>query len=195
MKTICQTMSRVSVVVPVYNTKDYLSRCLNSILRQTYKNLEIILVDDGSYDGSEAICDAYAVKDMRIRTFHIKNSGVSAARNYALKKATGDYITFVDADDLVDVHYIERLLDVATSKKMSVVTCCAKDVTSEEVSESWTIKTGEPLILSIESGFDYTKKSAHTVVWGGYTKKRFYMELFFYKIYRLEKIHIFLRRC
>ena len=89
----------ISIIIPVYNVEHYLAECLDSVLAQTYKNLEIILVDDGSIDGSGQICDNYAGKDSRIKVIHQTNAGVSAARNKGLKVAKGEYIGFVDADD------------------------------------------------------------------------------------------------
>ncbi len=89
----------ISVVIPVYNVKSYLERCVNSVLCQTYKNLEIILVDDGSTDGSGELCDQITTKDQRIRVIHQRNQGVSAARNTGIREAVGEYIIFMDPDD------------------------------------------------------------------------------------------------
>lgn len=100
----------VSVVVPVFNVEDLLSRCIDSILEQSYSNLDIILVDDGSTDSSGDICDFYAGKDTRIRVAHKKNGGPSAARNFAIKIAKGDYVLFVDSDDVIGANHIENLL-------------------------------------------------------------------------------------
>ena len=89
----------VSVIVPVYNVEKYLSRCVDSLLGQTYTALEILLIDDGSTDGSGELCDAFAAKDSRIKVIHKENGGVSSARNAGLRAATGDYIGFIDSDD------------------------------------------------------------------------------------------------
>lgn len=91
----------VSIIVPVYNAKDYLKRCIDSIINQEYKNFELLLVDDGSTDGSSEICDSYGETDERVRVFHKENSGVSASRNLALDNARGDYIQFLDSDDWI----------------------------------------------------------------------------------------------
>lgn len=99
----------ISVIVPVYNTKAYLGRCVDSLLRQTYRDLEIILVDDGSTDGSGELCDSYAAGDERVRVFHKENGGSSSARNLGLDKAAGEYVGFVDSDDYVDPDMYERL--------------------------------------------------------------------------------------
>lgn len=104
-------MDLISVIVPVYNVENYLHECLGSILSQTYQNLEIILINDGSTDRSGQICDDYAQKDHRIRVFHQENAGVSAARNLALTKAKGTYVTIVDADDGIHDEFIQSLYD------------------------------------------------------------------------------------
>lgn len=101
----------ISVIVPVYNIKEYLPRCVKSIAGQTYRNLEILLVDDGSTDGTGALCDALAQTDERIRVFHKENGGSSSARNLALKQARGDYFGFVDSDDFIDADMYERLME------------------------------------------------------------------------------------
>lgn len=98
----------VSVVVPVYNVAKYLHRSIDSILAQTYRNLEILIIDDGSTDGSAEICDYYASIDTRIRVFHKNNGGLSDARNMALDNMTGDYVTFVDSDDYIALNMIEK---------------------------------------------------------------------------------------
>lgn len=102
----------VSVIVPIYNTEKYLENCINSILNQSYKNLEIILVDDGSTDNSGKIADEFAKKDQRIKVIHQKNAGQSAARNVGIRQANGDYISFVDSDDEINMDYVKELLAV-----------------------------------------------------------------------------------
>ena len=102
----------ISVIVPVYNVENVLHYCIDSILNQTYKDFELILVDDGSTDKSGKICDEYADQDSRIRVFHKKNGGVSSARNVGIDNAKGEYICFVDSDDFVSLKYIETLLEI-----------------------------------------------------------------------------------
>ena len=99
--------SLVSIIVPVYNVEQYLHRCIDSIINQTYKRIELILVDDGSTDKSGIICDDYLSKDDRIKVIHQKNKGLSGARNTAIKVAHGDYLVFIDSDDWVEEDYIE----------------------------------------------------------------------------------------
>ncbi|MBP3457067.1 MAG: glycosyltransferase [Bacilli bacterium] len=118
----------VSIVVPVYNAKDYLEACLNSIINQSYKNLEIILIDDGSNDGSGNILDSYAKKDNRIRVVHNTNYGVSYARNYGIKIATGSKILFIDSDDTVDLDYVKKLLIPLEIADYNLVICGINDV-------------------------------------------------------------------
>ncbi|MBA4317079.1 MAG: hypothetical protein C0412_01630 [Flavobacterium sp.] len=98
---------KISIVVPIYKSEPYLAKCVDSILGQTYPNFEVILVDDGSPDGSGKICDTYALKDSRIRVFHKANGGVSRARNFGIDNATGDYVAFIDSDDFVEEDYLD----------------------------------------------------------------------------------------
>lgn len=102
---------KISIIVPVYNTEQYLSRCLDSILSQSFVDFELLLIDDGSTDGSGAICDAYAEKDGRIRVFHKENGGVSEARNLGLKEAKGEWICFVDSDDVLMADGLQAMAD------------------------------------------------------------------------------------
>ena len=103
-------IDKISVIVPVYKVENYLHRCINSIINQTHKNLEIILVNDGSPDNSGAICDEYASKDIRISVIHKKNEGSSCARNAGLDIATGNYISFIDSDDYIHLSMLEIML-------------------------------------------------------------------------------------
>ena len=96
----------ISVIVPIYKVEPYLRKCVDSILAQTYRNLEVILVDDGSPDGCPAICDEYATSDARVKVIHKENSGASSARNAGMDVASGDYLMFVDSDDWIDSDYI-----------------------------------------------------------------------------------------
>ena len=99
----------LSIIVPIYNVEQYLDRCIQSILNQTYQNLEIILVDDGSTDNSGEICDAFMMQDERVRVFHQENQGAAQAKNVGLREARGQYITIVDSDDIVKENMIEAL--------------------------------------------------------------------------------------
>jgi len=116
-------MPKLSVIVPCYNGEAFVSRAVDSALAQTYENLEIILVDDGSTDGSPAICDAYAAADARVQVIHQKNAGLSAARNAGMAVATGEYIAFLDADDYLVPEAYEKLLG-AMAEHHADCACC-----------------------------------------------------------------------
>ena len=113
----------VSVIVPAYQAEPYLAQCLDSILGQTYENLEILVVNDGSRDRTKEICDAYAQKDSRIKVFHKENGGVSSARNMALENASGAYVVFCDSDDTLRSAYVEHLLRLARDNDCQMSYC------------------------------------------------------------------------
>lgn len=116
-------MDLISVIIPAYNVEKYIRKCLDSILEQSYKNLEIILIDDGSKDCSGYICDEYARLDNRITVIHQENQGVSVARNKGLNIATGSYVAFIDADDYVEKLYLEKLYNAMIENNVEM-TCC-----------------------------------------------------------------------
>ena len=113
----------VSIVIPVYNVEKYLSKCIASVLAQTYKDFELILVDDGSPDNCGAICDEYAKKDSRIKVIHKENGGVSSARNAGIKIAQGEFINFVDSDDTIPVDSLENLVNLQKDNNSDLVCC------------------------------------------------------------------------
>lgn len=116
----------ISIIVPCYNVEKYLRKCVDSIILQTYRNLEIILVDDGSPDNCGKICDEYAQEDKRIRVIHKKNGGLSDARNAAIDVAAGEYLTFVDSDDTVTQDYIETLYRLVEKYQCKVGVACLR---------------------------------------------------------------------
>ena len=113
----------ISVIIPVYRVEPYLRKCLDSVLGQTYRNLEVILVDDGSPDGCGSICDAYGARDPRVTVIHQENRGVSAARNTGVGAARGEYIAFVDADDWVEAEHIGYLLQLIRQETADIAVC------------------------------------------------------------------------
>ena len=119
---------KISIIVPVYNVEKYLKKCIDSIVNQTYKNLEIILVDDGATDRSGEICDELAKLDNRIKVYHKKNGGLSDARNYGVERATGSYVGFVDSDDYIDAEMYEKLYEAITKEAADVAECNLKIV-------------------------------------------------------------------
>lgn len=126
----------VSVVVPVYNVESYLRRCLYSICAQTYRNLEILLIDDGSTDSSGDICDEFSGRDPRIKVFHQKNTGLSGARNRGIDEAAGTYLAFVDSDDYVSPEFIEVMVATALNTGSEIVQVYVLDVVTEPDQEA-----------------------------------------------------------
>lgn len=112
---------KISIIVPVYKVEKELDRCVQSLLKQTYKNLEIILVDDGSPDRCPILCDQYAMEDERIRVIHKKNGGLSDARNAGLNLATGEYVLYVDSDDYIELDSCERLISATSDGQVDIV--------------------------------------------------------------------------
>lgn len=125
-------MPDISVIVPVYNAEKYLNRCIDSVLSQSYNDFELILVNDGSQDGSLEICQEFAEKDNRIRVFSQANSGASAARNHGIDKANGEWITFVDADDSVDCDYLSEFVDLRRKYPNSKLFTCGLQIISDK---------------------------------------------------------------
>lgn len=143
-------MDLISVIVPVYNVEAYLGRCVESILQQTYKNLEIILVDDGSTDSCPHLCDEWAKIDERIIVIHKKNGGLSDARNAGLNIATGDYIGFVDSDDWIAPEMYERLLS-AIYENQSDISACTVEMVWENGLERRLLTIRENMILDSDA--------------------------------------------
>lgn len=131
---------KISIIVPVYNTEKYLKRCIESIINQTYKNLEVILVDDGSSDKSPLICDEYAKKDKRIKVIHKENGGASSSRNIGMDVATGKYITFVDSDDFIKEDFVEYLYNLCIENNCEIVQCSFEVGSNEKFSDTSKIE-------------------------------------------------------
>lgn len=121
-------MDLISIIIPIYKVEEYLNQCIESVVNQTYKNLEIILVDDGSPDNCPKMCDDWAKKDKRIKFIHKENGGVSSARNMALEVFKGEYLCFIDADDTIHPRYVELLHNAAKKNKADVAACNWKKV-------------------------------------------------------------------
>ena len=121
---------KVSIIIPIYNSENYLEKCISSAVGQTYGDLEVILVNDGSTDGSENICKTYEANDPRVRLINQKNAGVSAARNTGLDNATGELITFIDSDDHIDNDYVEYLVNLMRQNNSDIV-CCQYEETGK----------------------------------------------------------------
>lgn len=126
----------VSIIIPIYNVCDYLERCIISVLNQTYRNIEIILVDDGSTDGSEIICDSFEKRYEEIQVIHKKNGGLSDARNAGIDNARGEYLMFVDSDDFIAPEMVQILLHELKEKSAQVAVCSVEKVYGEEIPKS-----------------------------------------------------------
>lgn len=128
-------MKKITVIVPAYNIVDYLERCVDSIIGQTYRNLEIILVDDGSTDGTDELCDRLAKKDSRILVKHKENGGLSDARNVGINLSTGDYLSFVDGDDFIDdgmYEVMEKAFNYKSARGGINFICCLWNVCADK---------------------------------------------------------------
>lgn len=177
----------ITVILPIYNVEKYLRRAVDSIRKQTYKNLEIILVDDGSSDGCKDICDELALEDKRIKTIHKKNGGVSDARNCGLANATGDYITFVDPDDWIYPCMYEHMMNAMKENQAEIVMCSYQ--IEEDGKESYIGKCNleeneKFVLLSREQGqqiyFSGTKKATEgCVLWNKIVKADLYSGISF----------------
>jgi glycosyltransferase involved in cell wall biosynthesis len=169
-------MKKVSIIIPVYNIKDYVADCIESVISQDYRNIQIIIVDDGSSDGSEGICDEYALKDERITVIHKKNEGVSCARNDGIKAADGDYIYFLDGDDMLVPDAIGLLVNEIE-----------KDACDAVMFEA--VKTDEDS-LGTEQGY-FDKNNDYTGIHDG---KRLFAELKKNNEYTSCAVLLFIRR-
>ena len=141
---------KVSVIIPVYNVSGYLDKCIKSVVDQTYKNLEIILVDDGSTDNSPEICDGYAERDDRIKVVHKKNGGLSSARNAGLDVAKGDYVSFIDGDDSLEKDAVAVMLNEAVKQSSQIVMMKMRNVSEGEILKP-TEQSGSVLSKRIEN--------------------------------------------
>ncbi|MBP2114403.1 glycosyltransferase [Paenibacillus silagei] len=143
----------VSIIVPIYNVEQYLVRCLKSLVNQTYKNIEIILVDDGSPDNCGDICDEYSKRDNRVKVVHKKNGGLSDARNSGLKIAQGEFVLFVDSDDFIELDAVEKLLAYANENRLDVV--CGNAYRIKDANSSKYIMIGGTSNNKVMTGEQY----------------------------------------
>lgn len=139
---------KISIILPVYNVEKYLERCVESLINQTHKNIEIILVDDGSKDNSGKLCDELAQRDSRIVVYHKENGGLSDARNYGIDKSTSDYVGFVDSDDFVDEDMYEILLANLLKYDSEISFCRLNDVYNDEIKKDNT--ENNPYLMTSE---------------------------------------------
>lgn len=192
---------KISVIVPIYNVEKYIGRCVESILNQTYKNIELILVDDGSTDRSGKICDEFSENDKRIQVLHNHNRGVSEARNAGLETMSGDYVMFVDSDDWIDPFMIEKMYRTLKKYDTELVVC--EPIYAYETHISNPNLSGESFLLDNEEALKLLVEDRRfrSVLWNKLYAKRLWQDIrlpkgkhyedvrTIYKIYELcEKI-------
>ena len=175
----------VSIIIPVYNTSKYLRECVDSVLNQTYSDIEVLLIDDGSTDGSSEICDEYAKQDARIKCFHLENGGVSKARNVGLKAAEGQYICFLDSDDYYAESYVGSMRNLIEDNNADVVICNHYDV-NEQGDKLFTSEIAEGYI---SKELLYQKIFLTSEI-GGFIFNKIYKADLIKSVYFNEAIHI-----
>ncbi len=171
--------SLVSVIVPVYNTEKYLQKCIDSIVNQSYRNIEVILIDDGSTDNSASICDKFAENDNRVIVFHKDNEGLSVARNFGIDRATGEYILFVDSDDYIDAMMIEKLHNKIVLDNADISICSFNYI--DENGKILDLKAEDKVVLDrlftskeAYDGLCSDNKTSYIVSWNKLYKKKLF---------------------
>lgn len=178
----------ISIIIPVYNVEKYIEECIKSVINQTYKKLEIILVDDGSTDNSGKICDEYSKKDDRIIVVHKKNGGVSDARNYGIEVAKGKYISFIDSDDYIEKDMYEFLYNLIKNEDAQI-SCCGKYIVYDNKTELYVKKDVKEVMNSQQAilmlcNFGYMGHSTYAKLY----KKELFKEIKYPKIKNGEDI-------
>lgn len=166
----------ISVIIPVYNVEKYISQCLESVCNQTYEDLEIILVDDGSTDNSGEICEKYACKDKRIHVIHQENNGAAAAKNSGLQISTGKYLSFVDSDDFLELDAYKHMIKVLQDYEADVVQCSYRDVFKDHA-EAHALK--KVTLNQIDFLALFTEDWTCALLWDKLYKKSLFEEIFF----------------
>ena len=175
-------MVKVSIGIPIYNVEEYLRECLDSIMNQTFKNFEVIMVDDGSTDNSFNICQEFAARDSRFKLIHQANIGVAGARNTCLKHMKGEYISWVDSDDKVEPNYLERLLEVQNETQADLVdgyNYGFKDGMRYYYDLTHISPTLDAVEISKEELFLRLLEGFRIVLWGNLAKKELYQGVYF----------------
>ena len=172
---------KLSIIIPVYNVNEYLKNTIENVLAQIYQDYELILVDDGSTDGSSEICDFFAEKDRRIRVIHQRNQGVSAARNKGVSAANGEYIGFVDSDDLNEPNMFEIMMSIAVAENADIVQCRHNrkpNILNLKYGNEKRIVDGKTFVRELFSytGGEYTNQVA---LWSKVYKKELFQDIRF----------------
>ena len=168
----------ITVIVPIYNVELYLCKCVDSIINQTYKNIEIILVDDGSTDSCGEICDSYVEKDSRIKVIHKQNGGLSDARNAGIEILTGKYVTFIDSDDWVEATYVEQLYKLIVENNADLSVCDFYCIDSENYIYNLPATDMKVFVWNREEAISMllTVNKMSTSAWGKLYKSKFFTE-------------------
>lgn len=176
---------RISVIIPVYNVADYLPECLESVLNQGHRDLEVILINDGSKDESGAICDAYAARDSRIRVIHQKNAGAAAAKNAGLRIATGEYLSFVDSDDYLEPNVYGYMLSVLKTHGADAAQFSFRDVYRTRT-EDHLLPGGRQELSSKEYLARFPKDWTCALLWNKLYKRSLYEGVFFEEGHKID---------
>ena len=164
----------ISVIIPIYDVQGYIRKCIDSVIKQTYKNIEIILVDDGSPDNCGLICDEYAKKYERIIVIHKKNGGLSSARNAGLDICKGEYVTFIDSDDYVHERYIEELTYMLENNKVDISIANRYEVEDECVEKNTYYSGIQKIMNSEELLMEFFNNRIPHEAWGKLYKKELF---------------------
>ena len=176
----------ISVIVPIYNVEKYLSECIESILNQTYRHLEVILIDDGSTDQSGKICDIYAERDSRVKVIHQKNGGAANAKNAGLKTATGKYLVFVDGDDYLELDALFYMVDLLQKRNADVVQACFRKIYRDRQSNVCGA-SDQILEFSAENYIKrYTTDWTCGLLWDKLYKRKLYDNIFFEEGHKID---------
>lgn len=181
-------MIELSIIIPVYNVNEYLSDCIKSVLKNPKEEIEVILVDDGSTDNSGDICDQYALKDARIKVYHKKNGGLSSARNYGLQYANGEYIGFVDSDDIVDQRMFVEMLNAACEFSADIVICGIKHFSDNLANTSTCVHSDNVVVAEGSSRLEFFINPKGM---GDYAVNKIYKRELFETGIRFPEGHIF----
>lgn len=188
----------ISVIIPVYQVAAYLPECLDSVLSQDHRNLEVILIDDGSKDDSGAICDRYAAEDSRVKVIHQKNSGAAAAKNAGLRMATGEYLSFVDSDDYLEPNVYGYMVSALQETGADAIHCNFREV-SKIRSEDCLVHTGRQLMGSREYLVRFTKDWSCPLLWNKLYRRSLFDGVFFEEGHKIDDEYFtyqgFLRDC
>lgn len=188
----------VSVIVPIYKVEKYLGKCVDSIINQTYKNLEIILVDDGSPDNSGKICDEYAKKDNRIKVIHKENGGHSSARNAGLDVSTGEFIAFVDSDDRIHLDFVEKLYRAIKEENADIASCYVESFIENKNKIERRVYVNKKIVVEGKGGgfkyYYHLGKKSSNVVWNKLYKRHIFETLRFIngRVYEDRAIYLHL---